>query len=232
MIVYPVNKPMSIIPASTLDFLRELQANNTREWFAAHKPRYQEAYDQFKSFADTVLDKMSHLDNIEALNVFRIYRDVRFSKDKSPYKNHFSASMSRATKWLRGGYYFHVEPGASFVGGGFWEPNSADLKRMREGIAANEQGFRKILADPAFKKTFGQLEGDKLKTAPQGFAKDHPALDLLQHKQFLISRKFSDAEVLSPSFRDDIVTTFRNMRPFFDYMSEILTTDGNGLPLE
>jgi uncharacterized protein (TIGR02453 family) len=223
---------MSQIPPSTLEFLLELQANNNREWFTANKPRYQTAYEQYKTFAGEVLDAMSAHDHIEALNVFRIYRDVRFSKDKQPYKNHLGASMSRATKWLRGGYYFHVEPGASFVGGGFWAPNPADLKRIREGIAADHEELRRILADPVFKKTFGQMEGECLKTAPQGYAKDHPAIDLLKHKQFLISRKFTDKEVLAPSFRDEIVATFRNMRPFFDYMSEILTTDGNGVPLE
>ncbi|MCB9282531.1 MAG: DUF2461 domain-containing protein [Lewinellaceae bacterium] len=222
---------MKTIPATTLDFLRELQANNNREWFNKNKPRYQEAYAQFKTFADGVLDQMSHIDNIEALNVFRIYRDVRFSKDKSPYKAHFSASLSRATKWLRGGYYFHVEPGGAFVGGGFWDPNAADLKRIREDIAADDKPLRKILADPVFIKTFGELRGDRLKTAPQGFPKDHPAIDLLQLKQFLISRSFSDKEVLSPSFQDEIVETFRRMRPFFDYMSEVLTTDANGLPI-
>ena len=222
---------MKTIPSTTLDFLRELHANNNREWFNKHKPRYQEAYEQFKAFSDGVLDQMSHHDNIEALNVFRIYRDVRFSKDKSPYKTHFSASMSRATKWLRGGYYFHVEPGGAFVGGGFWDPNPADLKRIREDIAADDKSLRKILADPVFIKTFGELQGERLKTAPQGFPKDHPAIDLLQLKQFLISRSFSDQEVLSPSFQEEIVETFRRMRPFFDYMSEVLTTDANGLPI-
>ena len=222
---------MTPIPSSTLEFLRELQVNNNREWFNANKPRYQAANDHFKEFAGSLLDEMSHHDNIEALNVFRIYRDVRFSKDKSPYKYNFGASMSRATKWLRGGYYLHIEPGGSFAGGGFWEPNPADLKRIREGIAANPEGLLKILADPTFRKTFGQLEGEQLKTAPQGFPKDHPALDLIRFKQYLISRKFSDKEVLAPSFRDEIVTTFKNMRPFFDYMSEILTTDANGLPI-
>jgi len=222
---------MSQIPSSTLQFLRDLEGNNNRDWFNANKPRFQAEYNRFKEFADSVLDGMSHHDKIERLNVFRIYRDVRFSTDKSPYKTHFSAYMSRATKWLRGAYYFHVQPGESFVGGGFWDPNPADLKRIREGIAANEEGFRKLLADPAFKKVFGQLEGEQLKTAPQGFPKDHPAIDLLRFKQFLISRRFSDKEVLSPSFRDEIVATFRHMRPFLDYMSEILTTDANGLPL-
>ncbi|MBK7409671.1 MAG: DUF2461 domain-containing protein [Saprospirales bacterium] len=222
---------MNTIPASTLEFLRELQVNNNREWFTANKPRYQEAHTQFKAFSDGVLDLMSHHDNIEAVSVYRIYRDVRFSKDKLPYKNQFSASMSRATKWLRGGYYFHIEPGASFVGGGFWQPESADLKRVREEIAADDKPLRKILADPVFVSTFGELQGDRLKTAPQGFPKDHPAIDLLQYKNYLLTRSFNDKEVLAPNFQQEIATTFLRMRPFLNYMSEVLTTDGNGLPL-
>lgn len=224
--------PTVTIPSSTLDFLRDLKANNDRDWFTANKARYQNEHQQFKTFAQGVLDQMSHYDNIEGLNIFRIYRDVRFSKDKSPYKPHFSASMSRATKWLRGGYYFHIEPGASFVGGGFWDPNTEDLKRIRQDIAGDPQPLRAILADPTFRNTFGELHGEQLKTAPQGFAKDHPAIDLLRYKQFLAMRKFSDKEVLASSFLDELVQTFRNMRPFFDYMSEVLTTDADGAPLE
>lgn len=223
---------MQTISPATFDFLRELDSNNNREWFTANKKRYQAAFDEFKRFGEGVRDGMSHHDNIEALNVFRIYRDVRFSKDKSPYKTHMGAYLSRATKWLRGGYYFHIEPGASFVGGGFWDPNPADLKRIREEIAADDQPLRQVMADPQFIRTFGTLEGERLKTAPQGFAKDHPAIDLLQLKQFLVSRKFTDKEVLSPSFQEQVVETFRHMRPFFDYMSEVLTTDANGLPIE
>lgn len=223
---------MQTISPPTFEFLRELEANNNREWFTANKKRYQAAFDEFKRFGEGVRDGMSHHDNIETLNVFRIYRDVRFSKDKSPYKTHLGAYLSRATRRLRGGYYFHVEPGGSFAGGGFWEPESADLKRIREEIAADDKPLRKIIADPQFVKTFGALEGERLKTAPQGFAKDHPAIDLLQMKQFLVSRKFSDKEVTAASFQEQVVETFRHMRPFFDYMSEVLTTDANGLPLE
>jgi uncharacterized protein (TIGR02453 family) len=223
---------MSQISAATFEFLRELQQNNDRDWFTAHKPRYKAAFDEYKQFGEAVRDQMSHHDNIERLNVFRIYRDVRFSKDKSPYKTHLGAYLSRATKWLRGGYYFHIEPGGSFVGGGFWDPNPADLKRIREEIAADDQPLRQIMADPVFIQTFGTLEGEQLKTAPQGYPKDHPAIDLLRYKQFLVSKQFSDKEVLSASFQEAVVETFRAMRPFFDYMSEVLTTDANGLPIE
>ena len=219
------------IPASIFKFLKDVQQNNNRPWFAENKARYQEAYQQMKTFSDVVLDKMSHLDEIEELKLYRIYRDVRFSKDKLPYKTHMSGYLRRATNRLRGGYYFHIEPGNSFVGGGFWGPHKDDLKRIREEIAADDQALRKILNSASFKKTFGTLKGDCLKTAPRGYAKDHPAIDLLRHKQFIIWKSFSDEEVMSPKFAGETVKVFKNMRPFFDYMSEVLTTDSNGVSI-
>lgn len=220
------------IPKSTLQFLKDLSKNNNRPWFNEHKPRYQEELAKMKSFTNSLLDAMSHHDNIEALKLYRIYRDVRFSKDKSPYKKNMSGSMKRATKWLRGGYYFHIEPGGSFAAGGFWSPNAADLKRVRDEIAADDKPMRAIIADPTFQQTFGELKGDAVKTAPKGYSREHSAIDLIRHKQFLVSRKFTDKEVLAPNFLEELNQTFKNMRPFFDYMSEVLTTDANGVPIE
>jgi len=222
----------AVISSSTLEFLRELKENNNRPWFNAHKEWYQGELAKMKIYSDALLDRMSHYDNIEQLHLFRIYRDVRFSKNKSLYKVCFGGGMKRATKWLRGGYYFHIEPEKSFVGGGFWSPNPPDLKRIREEIAADDQPLRTILARPTFKKTFGSLQGEEVKTAPRGFSKTHAAIDLIRKKQFLLARSFSDAEVLSPNLLDEMVQTFRNMLPFFEYMSEVLTTDANGMPLE
>ena len=224
------------ISKTTLQFLKDLAENNNRPWFTENKDRYVAAHENMIEFAEALIDDMSHYDNLVPMtgkkSLFRIYRDVRFSKDKSPYKSNFAGGLKRATKWLRGGYYYHIEPGGSFVGGGFWAPNPADLKRIRDEIAADDQPLRKIIADPTFVKTFGTLQGDAVKTAPKGFAKDHPAIDLLRHKQFLISRSFSDSEVTSPNFLKELSQSFQNMRPFFDYMSEVLTTDANGVPIE
>ncbi len=218
--------------SSQLHFLTELKANNNRDWFNANKNWFQQEYQHFKTFSEAALERMNAIDHIEGLNLFRIYRDVRFSKDKSPYKTCFSFSMSRATKWLRGGYYLHIEPGGSFIGGGFWAPEPDDLKRIRKEIAADPQPMRQIMADPVFVETFGNLQGEQLKSAPQGYPKDHPAIDLIRLKQFLVSRNFSDEEVLATSFLETAIQTFHRMRPFFDYMSEILTTDENGAPIE
>ena len=218
------------INRKTLQFLRDVAANNNREWFAEHKPAYQSAQDDFKRFAQAVADRMSHYDVIEGskARVFRIYRDVRFSKNKDPYKINFAAGMQREGKLRRGGYYLHLTPGESFVGGGFFGPEKADLARMREDIAADDTPLREIIADATFQELFGELQGDKLKTAPRDYPKDHPAIDLLRHKSFIVMRQFSDKEVLSSSFIDEVVRSYVGMRPFFDYMSDVLTTDANG----
>jgi len=178
---------------------------------------------------------MSKHDNIETptgkKSLFRIYRDVRFSKDKSPYKTHWAGSFKRATNKLRGGYYFHIQPGNSMVGGGFWSPNKEDLQRIRENIALDDAELRKIITGKSFTETFGILEGEKLKTCPKGFDKEHPAIDLLRYKQFIISKKFTDKEVLSKDFVFKVNDTFKKMRAFFDYMSEAVTTDSNGVSI-
>jgi uncharacterized protein (TIGR02453 family) len=223
---------MPALSKSNLEFLKTLQQNNNRDWFTANKSVYEKHHLETIGFADAVLNEMRKHDNIETLSgkkaLMRIYRDVRFSKDKAPYKTNWGMGFTRATKLLRGGYYVHIAPGESFVGGGFWAPEPADLQRMRKEIANNVDEFRQLLNSKTFKSTFGELQGEKLKTVPKGYEKDHPALDLLQFKQYLISKKFSDKEVLEPDFYKKVNETFKAMRPFFDFMSLALTTDENG----
>ena len=216
------------IQTSTLQFLKDLSANNNREWFQANKDRYESALDNMKQFARAVENGLGETDLLESATLFRIYRDVRFSKDKSPYKNNFGLGLSRATKRLRGGYYLQIEPGGSFVGGGFWQPNTEDLKRIRAEFAIDDRPIREIMADPDFRKYFDILQGEELKTAPQGFDRDHPAIDLLRKKSFVVNRNFTDAAVTDDSFLQEVTHTFRAMRPYFDYMSMVLTTNLNG----
>ena len=223
---------MSTLSKSNLEFLKNLQQNNNRDWFTENKSVYEKHHIETINFADAVLNEMRKHDNIETISgkksLMRIYRDVRFSKDKSPYKTNWGIGFSRATKLLRGGYYVHLAPGESFVGGGFWNPEPADLQRIRKEISLSSKEFRAILNDKTFKNTFGELQGEKLKTVPKGFEKDDEAIDLLQFKQFLISKKFSDKEVLEPDFYKKVNETFKAMRPFFDFMSYALTTNENG----
>jgi len=226
---------MSLISKDVFNFLNQLKNNNDRDWFKANKELYLENHETVIAFADKVIELMSISDNIETVSgkksLYRIYRDTRFSKNKTPYKIHWGGSLTRATKQLRGGYYFHIEPGNSFVGGGFWKPNPDDIKRIRQEIDIDASEFREVLSDKKFISTFGELMGEQVKSAPRGYKKDHPAIDLLRFKQFLIMKRFSDKEVLSKDFSTKVVSTFKAMRPFFDYMRGVLTTDTNGEPL-
>jgi uncharacterized protein (TIGR02453 family) len=221
------------IPKSLLDFLKDVSKNNNREWFAKNKDRYLQEYENMIAFADALLTEMRRHDHIETTSgkdsLFRIYRDTRFSKDKTPYKNYWAGSFKRATKKLRGGYYFQIEPGGSLAAGGFFSPNPADLLRIRQDIDLNYNDWKKLLSGKSIISTFGKLKGEPVKTAPKGFSKVNPAIELLKHKQFYFERKFTDKEVLSPDFLQELNKTFKSLRSYFDYMSDVLTTDLNGV---
>jgi len=221
------------IPPSSFEFLRLLKNNNEREWFNDHKAAYQKELAYIETFAQDLLDLMNIHDVIETpsgkKSLYRIYRDTRFSNDKTPYKTHWSGSFKRAGKQRRGGYYFHIEPGNSFVAGGFFGPSPQDLKLIRENISFDAEPLRAILSDKTFIASFETLKGEQLKTAPKGFDGDHQDIDLLRYKQFLLVHRFTDEKVLSKEYLGYCNQEFKNMRPFFDYMSEILTTDANGM---
>lgn len=214
------------------EFLKKLNENNNGEWFAENKPEFDLIVKENKIFFNQLYSEFQKLDSLEGIHIFRIYKDVRFSKDKTPYKTNFGVSFSRTKPMLRGGYYIHLEPNNSFVGGGFWAPNNEDLFRIRKEFEMDSSEIEKIISDKTFVKYFGKLEGeDGVKTAPKGFDKNNPAIDLIRKKQYVVMRKFSDKEVFSADFPKEIIATFLAMRPFFDYMSEVLTTDLNGEPL-
>ncbi|SEH27672.1 DUF2461 domain-containing protein [Chryseobacterium culicis] len=213
------------------EFLTHLKENNNREWFAEHKPEYDAIVKENKVFFTQIYHELQEHDQLNGIHIFRIYNDVRFSKNKLPYKTNFGVGYSRAKPMLRGGYYIQLEPGNSFVGGGFWGPEAKDLLRIRKEFEISSTEIEKIISDKIFVKYFGELQGDSVKTAPRGFDKNHPAIDLIRKKQFLMMRKFTDKEVLSDSFQKEAILTLLAMRPFFDYMTEILTTDMNGEPL-
>lgn len=223
-----------VINSSTFDFLRKLSANNERQWFADHKDQYEAAKENAEHFVDALIAKMNTHDVLETpsakKSLYRIYNDVRFSKDKSPYSPRFAGYLRRSKPFLRGGYYFWIRPGSSTIGCGFVYPNAEDLKRIRRDIELNYSVWHKLLKSKSIVSHFGAMQGEKVKTAPRGFPIDHPAIDLLRFKQFWFERKFSDKEVLASDFLLNVNKTFKAIRPFFDYMSDILTTDGNGEP--
>lgn len=214
---------------NSLQFLEKLKENNNREWFTEHKSGYDLIVKENRVFFNQIFSELQKYDNLDSVHVFRIYKDVRFSKDKSPYKINLGAGYSRTKPALRGGYYIHIEQNNSFVGGGFWAPESADLLRIRKEFETDRTEIDKITSDKTFIQYFGELKGENgVKTAPKGFDKDHNAIDLIKKKQFVVMRKFTDKEVCSNDFQQEIIATFLAMRPFFDYMSEVLTSDLNG----
>lgn len=220
------------INPSTLKFLKDLAKNNERAWFDKHKQVYLQAHQNMCVFVDELIlemNKHDELDNVSGKkSLFRIYNDVRFSKDKSPYNPRFAFSLSRSTKLKRGGYYMNIKPGGSFLGCGFWGPNPADLARIRQDISYNYEQWNKLLKSKGIASNFGGLVGEKVLTAPRGFDINNPGIEFLRHKQFILRHNFTDAEVTSPGFLKEVNKIYKAVRPFFNYMSEVLTTDANG----
>ncbi|MBD0776274.1 DUF2461 domain-containing protein [Maribacter sp. ANRC-HE7] len=218
----------AVITKEVFLFLKELEQNNAREWFTENKDRFKELQSSVKDVFGILMEKMKQHDDIEKMKMFRIYRDVRFSKNKTPYKTHLAGSYARAGARLRGGYYVHIAPGESLIATGFWNPEKEDLLRIRKELELDAEEFKSIIYDPKFKKIWGNLVGEELKTAPKGFDKEHPDIALIRKKQFIFIRKFTDKEVLSKDFVNTVDESFKRIRPYFDLMSDILTTNLNG----
>ncbi len=220
------------IEKSTLDFLGALRRNNNREWFQKNKGRYTSSLENVANWLDDLIAEMAKHDRLQTKSgkesLYRIYNDVRFSADKTPYNPRFAGSLKRIKPELRGGYYFWIKPGESREGCGFSYPDPLDLLRIRQDIDLNHKDWRKLLRDKGIQSYFGSMRGDQLKTAPRGFAKDHAAVDLLRYKQFWFERSFSDTDVLAPDFLRNVNLTYKAIRPFFNYMTDVLTTNANG----
>ncbi|MEZ4779393.1 MAG: DUF2461 domain-containing protein [Flavobacteriaceae bacterium] len=222
----------AIIPTSVFTFLKDLKANNHRDWMQANKKIYQENENALKKFYLEIEKGLNEKDQIETLKIFRINRDIRFSNDKTPYNVHRSVSFIRAGEHRRGGYYLRIEPGNTMMAGGFFEPNPSDLLKIRKEFEMDAAPIRKILTNSDFQKAFGGFNQEyKVKTAPKGFSKEDPNIDLIQLKSFFVTHKFTDKEVIAPDFKENLLHHYRLLRPYFDYMSEVLTTDLNGVSL-
>ena len=212
-----------------LDFFKKLEKNNDRDWFNEHKPEFKANEAKAKDAYKHIYESLNKHDVVDGFKLFRIYRDVRFSKNKLPYKTHFGGSFNRKKPELRGGYYVHIQPNnESFIATGFWEPNKDDLLRIRREFEQDDQDIRDIIGAKKFKSVWGDFVGDELKTAPRDFDKTHPAIDLIKKKQFIFTKKYTDKDVISDGFIDDVNASFKAIRPFFDYMSDVLTTNLNG----
>ncbi|TNJ46418.1 DUF2461 domain-containing protein [Tamlana fucoidanivorans] len=221
------------VPKLVFSFLKRLEKNNNRDWFNDNKSEFKTIEKEIKLVYNQVFENLNKHDDIDKLKLFRIYRDVRFSKNKLPYKTHFGGSFHRTKPKLRGGYYLHIQPNnESFIATGFWEPVKEDLYRIRKEFEMDDSEIRTILANKTFNSVWGNaFVGDEVKTAPKGFSKEHQAIDLIKKKQYIFIKKFSDNDVLNTNFLSEVDVAFQAVRPFFDYMSDVLTTDLNGVSL-
>ncbi len=212
----------------TLDFLSSLQKHNNKPWFDAHRAEYQTAKQRFEEFVDVFIDEFRSVEDFENLSakdcLFRINRDVRFSKDKSPYKTNMGATIALGGKYsIRAPYYIHVEPpNRSFLAGGVYAPTPDQLAALRRHIDHDPAALRAVVADRGFKKHFGTLAGEQLKSPPRGYAADHPAIDLLKFKQFIVMHPRTDQEVLSSRFLAHTVDVFTALKPLLDWLNQAL----------
>ena len=208
-----------------LDFLSGLKNNNNKEWFDKNRAVYNEAKDFFEKFVNILILELKKIDkSIDITDakecVFRIFRDVRFSKNKSPYKSNFGAYIKKGgRKSIYPGYYIHIEPADSFIAGGIYMPEPSVLKAVRERIVSKTDEFKAIFNSDQFKKNFSGLYDEKLKTAPRGFPKDFPDVDLLKYKHYIVSKPVDDEFWFSVDVIRNINTIFRAQFPLNQFLN-------------
>ncbi len=212
----------------TIDFLKELKDNNHKEWFDENRKTYEVCRKNFLELTQTLIDGIAQFDaeltGVDAKKcVFRINRDIRFSKDKTPYKTNFGALMGAEGKKTEGtGFYVHIAPDHNFVGGGIYKPPTDKLAAIRQEIDYNPDALSNLINSKDFKETFGEIQGEKLQTAPKGYAKDHPHIDLLRFKSFYVLKEFSDKELNAEGFVETALETYKKASKFNEYLKVAL----------
>jgi len=217
-----------MIKKDTFNYLKELKNNNNRDWFRDNKSAFDSAYQDFYDLVALLIHQISDFDEsligVEPQDcIFRIYRDIRFSKDKIPYKTWFGANLKGGGRRQPGpGYYLHLGPENSFAGGGIWHPEKKALNLIRERLVEKPVIFKKIVEAPDFKEIFGELAGDKLKVAPQGYAKDHPQINWLRHKDLIVTKSISDKNMQSKEIFKIAGKIFKTILPLKNFISAAL----------
>ncbi len=214
-----------------LQFVSQLKPNNNREWLEANRAAYESAKAAFITLVDKLIKELSQIEpGLSMLEprdcIFRIHRDIRFSKDKTPYKTHFGAYFAEGgKKSAKAGYYLHIEPGGkSMLAGGVYMPPPEDLKKIRQEIDYNGEKLRNILSNQAFKKYYGTISGEKLKTTPKGYSPEHPDIELLKQKDFIASHYVEDKIVEQPDYVKYCIKVWKALKPLNDYMNTALDT--------
>jgi uncharacterized protein (TIGR02453 family) len=219
-----------MISKNTISFLSKLAKNNNRDWFEKNKQSYLEAKEDVEKNVDEIIsavrkfDKRISPDLTGRKCIFRIYRDVRFSKDKRPCKTNMGAIINPGGKKAAApGYYIHIEPGKAFIAGGKWMPEAPELNKIRQEIDYNLKEFRKIISAPAFRKFFGELDQeDKLSTAPKGYAKDHPAIEILKLRSFVVVSELKEKDVTGRNFVKKTAEIMKAMKPLNDFLQRAI----------
>ncbi|RHX79643.1 DUF2461 domain-containing protein [Leptospira yasudae] len=218
-----------MLQQSTLDFLKKLAKNNNKVWLDGHKDLFTSAKNDFEALITELIFGLAKVNPALAgvdpkKCIFRIHRDVRFSKNKEPYKTNFGASIGAQGKDLgRPLFYIHVQPGnESFIAGGLYMPDTKILRGVREAILEDSKVLKKIVQDKKFVKEFGGLSDMKLKTAPKGFSKDHPDLEWIQYTSYIVERNVSDADLLSKTFVKNTIESYRILQPFLNYLDGLV----------
>ncbi len=220
------------LTASTFQFLRDLVDNNNREWFHANRPRYDAAKVEFIGFVEQVLAGVCATESLPNTGVkdciFRINRDIRFSKDKAPYKKNFAAAIGPGGRHSgRIDYYIHLQPNnESFLGAGMWQPTPAQLAKFRQEIDYNAPHLKSIIDAASFRAYFPEAAGEVLKTTPKGYAADHPDIDLLKRKELFFMHRYTDSEVLSAGFAQEVVHGCTLIKPYIDFLNYLFFEEG------
>jgi uncharacterized protein (TIGR02453 family) len=212
---------------SVLSFAGDLKQNNNRNWFQDHRSDFEVARARFEDYVAALINELSTTEPLADLTpkdcIFRLNRDLRFTKDKTPYKPYMSAYIApggRKSRLL--GYYVHIEPGNAMLAGGLYDPNPQQLVAWRESINRDPRPFKRIVENETFRKFFSEVGGERLKTIPRGYPKDHPEVDLLRLKSVTVTRHITDAEITSPAFFHETLETFEAMKPFLHYLDSLL----------
>ena len=214
------------ITPETLDFFKQIAENNNKVWFENNRPIYETAKANYLEFMGDLIPKIKQIDQIVEKDLkkyaSRIHRDIRFSKNKSPYKNNISSLIERALDFKKCPFYIHIQPNGSFMGAGVYQPDSALLKRVRQEIDYNSSELYKIIGKPSFKETFGKITGDSLVRPPKGYEEDNPNIELLKLKFYIVRKDFSDEEVMSPDFADNLAGMYREALPFLEFLDNTI----------
>jgi uncharacterized protein (TIGR02453 family) len=210
----------------TLNFFKTIEENNNKPWFESNRTLYEAAKANYLKFMEDLLPKIRNIDQIVEKDLkkypSRIHRDIRFSKDKSPYKNNISSLIERELDYKKCPFYIQIQPNGSFIGGGVYQPEPPLLKRVRQEIDYNSSELHKIIGKPSFKDMFGKITGDTLIRPPKGYDEDNPNIELLKLKNYIVHKNFTDEEVMSTKFTDRLAETYREALPFFKFLDNAI----------